>query len=146
MNLRSFKLDRVYLNPLNMQNTGDFPRSWILKGFYLGSKRGREIRRRMSTSSIKRQIRKLHVIVVQWTSKKCTNYKKRYALAELLFWSLTLLFFWSRRCGRPRSCLSSLLSTLILTLKQYSLKKKKELNPVHGLPWHRPRPHVLLTP
>ena len=31
----------------------------------------------MSTSSIKRQIRKFHVVVVQWTSKKCT--KKRDA-------------------------------------------------------------------
>ena len=25
MNLRSFKLNRVYLDPLNMSNTGDFP-------------------------------------------------------------------------------------------------------------------------
>ena len=62
----------------------------------------------MSTSSIKRQIRKFHVVVVQWTSKKCT--KKRDARAELLLWSLNLLFFWSRRCGRHRSCLSSLFS------------------------------------
>ena len=61
----------------------------------------------MSTSSIKRQIRRFHVVVVQWTSKKCT--KKRDARAELLFWSLNLLFFWSRRCGRHRSCLSSLM-------------------------------------
>ena len=44
----------------------------------------------MSTSSIERQIRRFHV-VVQWTSKKCT--KKRDARAELLFWSLNLLFF-----------------------------------------------------
>ena len=63
----------------------------------------RKIRPRMSTSSIKRQIRRFHVVVVQWTSKKWT--KKRDARAELLFWSLKLLFFWSRR-----SCLSSLLS------------------------------------
>ena len=56
----------------------------------------------MSTSSIKRQIRRFHVVVVQWTSKKCT--KKRDARAELLFWSLNLLLFWSRRCGRRRSC------------------------------------------
>jgi len=62
----------------------------------------------MSTSSINRQIRRFHVVVVQWTSKKCT--KNRDARAELLFWSLNLLFFWSRRCGRRRSCLSSLLS------------------------------------
>ena len=44
----------------------------------------------MSTSSIKRQIRRFHVVVVQWTSKKCT--KKRDARAQLLFWSLNLLF------------------------------------------------------
>ena len=62
----------------------------------------------MSTSSIKRQIRRFHVVVVQWTSKKCT--KKRDARAELLFWSLNLLLFWSRRCGRRRSCLSSLIT------------------------------------
>ena len=52
-------------------------------GFYSGSKRGRKIRRRMSTSSMKRQIRRFHVVVVQWTSKKCT--KTRDACAELLF-------------------------------------------------------------
>ena len=44
-----------------------------------------EIRRSMSTSSIKRQIRSFHVVVVQWTSMKCT--KKRDASAGLLFWS-----------------------------------------------------------
>ena len=33
--------------------------------------------------SIKRQIRRFHVVVVQWTSKKCTE--KRDARAELLF-------------------------------------------------------------
>ena len=27
----------------------------------------------MSTSYIKRQIRRVHVVVVQWTSKKCTK-------------------------------------------------------------------------
>ena len=63
----------------------------------------------MSTSSIKRQTRGFHVVVAQWTSKKCT--KKRDSRAELLFGSLNLLFLWSRRCGRLRSCLSSLLIT-----------------------------------
>ena len=62
-----------------------------------------------STSSIKRQIRRFHVVVVQWTSKKST--KKRDARAELLFWSLNLLLFWSRCCRRRRSCLSSLVLT-----------------------------------
>ena len=41
---------------------------------------------RISTSSIKRRIWRFHVVVVQWTSKKCT--KKRDARAELLFWFL----------------------------------------------------------
>ena len=41
--------------------------------------------------SKKREIRRFHVVVVQWTSKKCT--KQRDARAELLFWSLNLLFF-----------------------------------------------------
>ena len=31
MNLRYFKLNRVYLDPLNMSNAGDFSWSWILK-------------------------------------------------------------------------------------------------------------------
>ena len=44
-----------------------------------------------STSSIKRQIRKFRVVVVQWMSKTCT--KKHDVRAQLLFWSLNLLFF-----------------------------------------------------
>ena len=44
-----------------------------------------------STSSIKRQIRKFRVVVVQWMSKRCT--KKHDVRAQLLFWSLNLLFF-----------------------------------------------------
>ena len=33
MNLRSFKFHRVYLDPRNMSNAGDFSWSWILKDF-----------------------------------------------------------------------------------------------------------------
>ena len=33
MNLRSFKLNRVYLDPLNVSNAGDFSWSWIRKDF-----------------------------------------------------------------------------------------------------------------
>ena len=105
--VNSLKLYRVYLDPLNMSNAGDVSWSWIFKGLInWGSKRGRKICRRMSTSSIKRQIGRFYVVVVQWTSKKCT--KRRDARAELLFWPLNLLFFWTCRCGRRRSCLSSL--------------------------------------
>ena len=49
------------------------------------------MRRSMSTSSIYRQIRGFHVVVVQWTATKCTS--KRDARAELLFLSLNLLLF-----------------------------------------------------
>ena len=106
MNLRSFKLNRVYLDPLNMSNAGDFSWSWILKDFIQVQKQEGKFVVVLFTSSIKRQIRRFHVVIVQWTSRKWT--KKRGARAELLFWSLKLLFFWSRRCGRRRSCLSSL--------------------------------------
>ena len=38
MNLRSFKLNRVYLDPLNMSNAGDFSWSWKLKDFIQAKK------------------------------------------------------------------------------------------------------------
>ena len=81
MNLRSFKLYRVYLDPLNMSNADDFPGVELLRTL-LRFKKRKENYRRISTSSIKRQIRRFYVVVVQWTSKKCT--KKRDARAELL--------------------------------------------------------------
>ena len=46
----------------------------------------------MSTSSTKRRIGRFHVVVKQWTSKKCNE--KRDAPAELLFCSYkNQLFF-----------------------------------------------------
>ena len=38
MNLRSFKLNRVYLDPLNMSNEGEFSWSWKLKDFIQAQK------------------------------------------------------------------------------------------------------------
>ena len=99
-------------------------------GFYSSSKRGRKIRRRIFTFSIKRQIRRFHVVVVQLTSKKCI--KKRDARAELLFWSLIKpIVFESRRCGRRRrrSCLSSLMSTINDILAAVSLQTALSLGP-----------------
>ena len=67
-----------------MSNAGDFSWSCILKDFtYVQKDEGKFVVVYISTSSIKRQIRRFHVLVVQWTSKKCT--KKRDARAELLF-------------------------------------------------------------
>ena len=38
MNLRSFKLNRIYLDPFNMSNAGDFSWSWIFKDFIQAQK------------------------------------------------------------------------------------------------------------
>ena len=86
MNLRSFKLNRVYLDPRNMSNAGDFSWSRIFKDFIQVQKEEETfvaVCSSMSMSSTKRQIRRFNVVVVQWTSRKCT--KERDARAELLF-------------------------------------------------------------
>ena len=53
------------------------------KGPYSSSEREIKFRRCLFTSSIKREIRHFHVVVVQKRAKKCTN--KRDARAKLLF-------------------------------------------------------------
>ena len=63
MNLRPFKLYRVYLEQFNSSNVMLYP----------CSNKERKICRRMSTSTTKRPIGRFHVVVVQWTSKKCTK-------------------------------------------------------------------------
>ena len=83
----------------------------------------------MYTSSIKRQIRRFHVVVVQWTSKKCT--KKRDARAELLFLSLNPFFIFevvvvvvvvaasSPAWGPPPSCKQALMQVARLRVGVY---------------------------
>ena len=63
---------------------------------------------------------------MQWTSKKCT--KKRHARAELLFWSLNLLYFWSRRCGRRRGRLSSLIFQTVANSDKVSPQQNQKNN------------------
>ena len=90
MNLRPFKLDRVYLEPLNSSNVGDFSWSWILKGFiHVEIEKGKFVV--VCPRPPYNVALGAHVVVVQWTSKKCT--KKRDSRAELLFCSLCQLFF-----------------------------------------------------
>ena len=69
MNLPFFKLCRVSSNSLTMSNEGEFPLSWFLRGPYSSLKRERKIRHRLFTSSIKREIRYFHVVVVQWLQR-----------------------------------------------------------------------------
>ena len=53
-----------------MPNTGDFPGGVeFFKDFIQVQKEEEKFVVGMSSSSIKRQIRKLHVVVVQWRSK-----------------------------------------------------------------------------
>ena len=62
MNLRSFNLIRLF-GPAQYVKCRRLFLQLNSKGFYSGSKRGRKLRRRVSTSSIKRQIRRFHVVV-----------------------------------------------------------------------------------
>ena len=67
MNLCLFKPYRVYLDPLNLSNVGDFSQFYFLWAFTPLKKR--KIRRRIFTA-VKRRIKRFHVVVVQWTSRK----------------------------------------------------------------------------
>ena len=101
INLHPFKLYCIYLDQLHLLNVGDLSRSWIW--LYRGSKRERKICCQMFMSYIKHCIRRFCVVVVQWTSKKCT--KKHDACAERSFAHNTI---WCFCCCPNRGCLSSL--------------------------------------
>ena len=76
MKLRPLKHYRVHLARSVFSNVGDLSWSWIRKDF-IQVQESSEIRRRMFTSSIKRRISRFHVVVVQWTTKKCTRKRER---------------------------------------------------------------------
>ena len=74
---------------------------------YPSSEREIKFRRCLFTSSIKREIRHVHVVVVQ---KRERNVQKKCdARAKLLFCLLNLLFFLPSRCRPRRWILKSLL-------------------------------------
>ena len=88
MNLRPFNFYRVYLDRsiCQMYAMSSAPEVELLRNLRSFKSRERKIHGpRMFTraSSIKLGIGKFHVVVVQWTSKKCT--KKHDVRAELLF-------------------------------------------------------------
>ena len=115
MNLRYTKLYRVYLAysiylSLKIWTT-NFPwRSLFVTK--LKKRKDKKTPRFGFTSSIKRRIRKCHVVDVQWMSKKCT--KKRDARAELLFCSYHKLYFDVIVAVVLRSCFNFLLSSCAL--------------------------------
>ena len=77
--------------------------SWRL---HFSLERERTIRRRLFTSSIKREIRYIHVIVVQW--QQINVQKKCDALAKLLFCLFNPLLFLTFSLPSPLLKLSSL--------------------------------------
>ena len=92
LNLCSFKLSQVYMDPLNMSSASDFSWSWILKILFKFKNRKENsssyvhVLHKTSNQEVSRRSRAVDV-----KEKSCT--KKRDALAELLLWSLNLLFF-----------------------------------------------------
>ena len=109
MNLRCFKLYRVYFTSFNPTNVGDFFWGWILKDYIKVQEEKKKI---VVLCSRLPQNVKLGTVLSSrsraTTAKECTN--KRDAHAKLLF-CLSKPFEVSRsRCRRrrPARCLSSL--------------------------------------
>ena len=75
MSLRSFKLSRVYMHQFNMSMRATIPGVEFLRILFRFKKRKENLSSYVHMSSIKRQLRRFHVVVPQSTSKKGT--KKR---------------------------------------------------------------------
>ena len=96
--------------PFQIVKSGRFFLDSFLKGLYSGSKRKRRIRPHVFTFSMIRCIRKFHVVVVQWTSKKCT--KKGCTCRAAVVLLIKPIAFWHFLCRRRRGgWLSSLTTT-----------------------------------
>ena len=70
----------------------------------------RKFRRRLCTSSVQREIRHFHVVVVQWRQRNLQ--KKLDARGKLLFCQLNLLLLWRSHCRRRCRILRSLFRQL----------------------------------
>ena len=86
-----FQINRVYLDPLNMSNAGNFSWKCILKDF-IQVQKGKE-----NSSSYVNVLHKTSNQEV-WRRSRAVDVKQMYlkawcTRAELLFWSLNLLFF-----------------------------------------------------
>ena len=85
INLRRFKSYGVYLDPINFSNVGrTFPGVEFLRTLSMFKKRKKTLSWYVHVP-MKSRIRRIHVVVVQWTSKEYT--KKRNTRAERLFCS-----------------------------------------------------------
>ena len=99
MNLRSFAHYNDYSYPLTLSIVGQILLKRNFKGPNSSSEREIKFRRWLFTSSIKREIRHFHVVVVQ---KRERNVQKSVMhLRSCCFANQTNCFFWRSRC-RPR--------------------------------------------
>ena len=88
---------------------------------YPSSEREGKLRRRLRSSSVKREKRHFHVVVVQ---RRQGNVQKRVMHAQtLLFWLFNLLLFWRSRCRRRRRRLRSVQVFLRLKICRDPCKK-----------------------
>ena len=78
MNLRSFKLNRVHMHPLNTSMRATNPGVEFSRILFRFKKRKENLSSYVHMSFIKRQMRRFHVVVLQSTSKKSTK-KRHYA-------------------------------------------------------------------
>ena len=125
VNSRCFKLHCSYPNSFNFSNNGYFFfRSWILKGCMCEFTKGKKNRFLVFTSSIKREIGKVHVVVVQWPQR---NVQKRVMNVQSCFFANRnlLLFRRSRWCLRRR-CLRSLVTLRVVRNTEALVKGSEE--------------------
>ena len=102
MNSRSFNLHRDSSNSLTLSNVDELSRSSIPKN---------HIQESTFTSSIKREIRHFHVVVMQWWQRNVE--KSVMHVKSCCFANFHLLLFWRSRCRRCRRMLRSLLSLYV---------------------------------
>ena len=102
MNLYSFKLYHVYLDPLSLSNVSYVSRVWILRDLIRFKKRKESLLLYVHILHKIRILRRFHVTVVQWTEKMkrnvlktmthlqscCFAHKTNYCLLTLLLPSL----------------------------------------------------------
>jgi len=108
VNLRCFKLYRAYSISSNI---GNFFLELISRGLYQSSGTENESCCLVFPSSTNREIRHVHVVVVQ---RRQRNVQKSVMhVQSCCFANLNLLLFCRSRCRRRRRCLSSLLASLL---------------------------------
>ena len=92
---------------------------------YPSSEREGKLRRRLRSSSVKREKRHFHVVVVQ---RRQGNVQKSVMHAQtLLFWLFNLLLFWRSRCRRRRRR-----RRLLWRRQRKRLKHNWFRSPLHG--------------